>query len=69
MNLREIYAQYGIELRDKNGELRNTIDVLEDMFLKLNIQEFLEIHLEIAEEEKYANLFDNERGRSYKGVE
>lgn len=69
MNLREIYAQYGIELRNKNGELRNTIDVLEDMFLKLNIQEFLEIHLEIAEEEKYANLFDNERGRSYKGVE
>lgn len=69
MNLREIYAQYGIELRDKNDELRNTIDVLEDMFLKLNIQEFLEIHLEIAEEEKYANLFDNERGRSYKGVE
>lgn len=69
MSLREIYAQYGIELRNKNGELRNTIDVLEDMFLKLNIQEFLEIHLEIAEEEKYANLFDNERGRSYKGVE
>ena len=69
MNLEEIYAQYGIELKEKNGELRNTIDVLEDMFLKLSIQEFLAINLEIAEEEKYANLFDNERGRSYKGVE
>lgn len=69
MNLREIYAQYGIELRDKNGELRNTIDVLEDMFLKLSVQEFLAIGLEITEEEKYADLFNNERGRSYKGVE
>ncbi len=68
MNLREIYAQYGIELRDKNGELRNTIDVLEDMFLKLSVQEFLAINVEIAEEEKYADLFDNERGRSYKGA-
>ena len=61
--------KYGIELRDENGELRNVVDVLEDLYLKTNGSNINRMFYEFSEEEMYANIFDDARGRSYKGVE
>jgi hypothetical protein len=69
MLLEEIFAQYGIELREKDGSLRNVIDVLEDMYLKLTPSEFNKITMEIGDEEKWSNIFDQARNRKYRGVE
>lgn len=67
--LEKIFKKHGIKLKDVNGNIRNVVDVLEDMYLKLSPAEFSKIMFEIMEEEKYANVFDDLRGRSYKGDE
>ena len=67
--LENILNKYGIRIKNADGTLRNTIDVIEDMYLKLNAHEFSRIMQEFIEEEKYANIFDDARGRPYKGVE
>ncbi|MFW5889542.1 MAG: hypothetical protein ACOCUD_04095 [Bacillota bacterium] len=64
--LEDIYAKYGINLRDSNGNLRNVVDVLEDMYLKLNYHEFIKLQYEISEEELRNDIFDDSRGRKYK---
>jgi 5-carboxymethyl-2-hydroxymuconate isomerase len=69
MTLETITRKYGIEIRSCDGDLRNVVDVLEDMFLKLSTAEYLKLMFEIAEEEKHYNLFDDARHRKYKGVE
>lgn len=69
MILEEIFAAYGIQIRNTDGSLRNLIDVLEDMYLKLTPNEFNRIIFEISEEEKYSDIFDQARQRKYKGVE
>ena len=69
MRLEEIAAKYGIKLRDSNNELRNVVDVLEDLYLRLSPIEFVNFMYEISEEEKRLNVFDIERGREYKGAE
>ena len=68
MTLEEIAKKYGIELRNSDGDLRNVIDVLEDMFLKLSTAEYIKLMFEISEEEKNYDLFDEARGRKYRGV-
>jgi hypothetical protein len=68
MTLEEITKKYNIDLRDSDGDLRNVIDVLEDMFLRLSTAEYLRLMFEIAEEEKHYNLFDDARARKYRGV-
>lgn len=67
--LEKIFKKYRIDLRDKNGNIRNVVDVLEDMYLKINPTEYNQIMFEVMEEEKYANIFDDARGRDYKGAE
>lgn len=67
--LEKIFRKHGISIRNSNGEIRNAIDILEDMYLKLNSIEFASIMYEISEEERYANIFDDTRGRTYKGDE
>ena len=52
MILEEILAAYGIQIRNADGSLRNVIDVIEDMYLKLTPNEFNRITMEIGEEEK-----------------
>lgn len=69
MILEEVFANYGITLRNEDGSLRNLIDVLEDMYLKLTPFEFHKLTYELSEEEKYSNIFDQARERDYKGVE
>jgi hypothetical protein len=68
MTLEEVARKYGIELRNCDGDLRNVIDVLEDMFLKLSTAEYLKLMFEISEEEKNYDLFDKARGRKYRGA-
>ena len=67
--LDKIFKKYGITLKNTDGSIRNTIDVLEDMYLKLTPAEFNKIMYEVSEEERYSNIFDDERGRKYRGVE
>lgn len=69
MILEEVFANYGIALRNEDGSLRNLIDVLEDMYLKLAPYEFHKLTYELSEKEKYSNIFDQARKRGYKGVE
>lgn len=68
MTLERILGQYGLQIKNKEGELRNAVDVLEDMYLKLTPRDFHMITFEISEEERYANLFDDSRGRLYKEI-
>ncbi|RLI51916.1 hypothetical protein DRO61_01155 [Candidatus Bathyarchaeota archaeon] len=67
--LETIMEKKGIALFKIDGSLRNVVDVLEDMFLRLNTSEIKMMFFEMSEDEKYANIFDNARGRSYRGVE
>jgi len=69
MTLKEVIKKYGIEITNSDGTLRNVVDVLEDIYLKLNAKEFVMLMSEIQEEEKDYNLFDEARGRKYRGVE
>lgn len=67
MTLQEIFSKKGIAILNSSGELRNVVDVLEDMYLKLNAREYISLMIEVQEEEKYANLFDDARSREYRG--
>lgn len=67
MTLKEIFSKKGISLFNSKGELRNVIDVLEDMYLKLDSREYISLMIEVQEEEKYANIFDDARLREYRG--
>lgn len=65
VGLNEIFKRRGIELYDDQGELRNPINIIEDMYLKLNSLEFTLLMREIEEEDKYSNIFDKARGGVY----
>lgn len=67
MELNKIFKKRGIELYDNQGEFRNPIDIIEDMYLKLNSLEFTILMRDIEEEEKYSNIFDKARGGKYNG--
>lgn len=68
MTLEQIFQKYGVSLKDSTGEIRNAIDVLEDIYLKMNAAELKLLLFEISEEELHSNIFDNARGRQYRGV-
>ena len=67
MKLEEIFRKYGIELLDSDGVLRNPVDIIEDMYLRLLPVDILRIFNEIMEEEKFRNVFDEIRNRPYGG--
>jgi hypothetical protein len=69
MLLEEIFAKYGIQIKNSNGVLRNFVDIFEDMYLKLSLSELNKILIEISEEEKWDNIFDKARDEKYRGVE
>jgi hypothetical protein len=68
MTLEQIFEKYGISLKDSTGEVRNAIDILEDIYLKMNAAELKLLLFEISEEELNANIFDDARDRKYRGV-
>lgn len=63
--LNKIFKKYGVPLVNSAGELRNVVDVIEDMFLKLSTEEIKNIMNEIAAGELEEDLFDALRGRKY----
>lgn len=63
--LNQIFKKYGVPLIGKSGELRNVVDVIEDMFLKLSTEEIKNIMNEIAAAEQKEELFDALRGKKY----
>jgi hypothetical protein len=65
MTLEQIFKKYGIRIFNEEQQPRNIIDVLEDLYLKISPIEFSRIMFEISEEEKYSNIFNNARGRTY----
>jgi hypothetical protein len=65
IRLQQIFHQFNIELFDENG-LRNVIDVLEDLYLKLTPKEFNCILAHIAEtEQEEGHIFDQARNKPY----
>lgn len=68
MTLEEVMKKYGIELKDALGDIRNAVDILEDMFLRLSTSDYVKLMFEIAEEEKNYDLFNEARGRKYRGA-
>jgi hypothetical protein len=63
--LSNIFKNFGINLLTSSGELRSLVDVLEDMYLKLNTEQFVKLMNEIRKAELASNLFDEMRGRKY----
>jgi hypothetical protein len=63
--LSDIFKNFGINLLTSSGELRSLVDVLEDMYLKLNTEQFVKLMNEIRKAELASNLFDEMRGRKY----
>jgi hypothetical protein len=59
--LEEIYLDHGIAIRDEHGFLRNPIDILEDLYIRLSPDEFKEINDEIMFQEKNFFIFQEER--------
>jgi hypothetical protein len=66
MKLLEIFAKYGIDLK-RDNEFRHPIDILEDMYLKLNNEEYAKITKWIAEvESQEGHIFNTARNKPYK---
>lgn len=64
--LNNIFLQYGLNLMD-NENFRHPVDILEDMFLKLNVDEYIKIMQTIASiESREGFIFDMARNRPYK---
>lgn len=68
-NLDRIARKYEINLFNKDGTLRNTIDVLEDMYSKMTAKTFSQMMYEIQEEEFCGDLFNQARNKKYTGIE
>lgn len=57
MSLQDIFKKHGISIYNEDGTIRNAVQIIEDMYLKLNTIELKSIFFEIEEEEKYSDLF------------
>lgn len=64
--LKDILSKYNINIVSK-GTVRNSVDVLEDLYLKINGDEWNKIVEEIAKTESIEGpIFDQARDRLYK---
>ncbi len=64
--LEDIFNFYNIKIFDQN-ECRNVIDVLEDMFLKINTTEYAALMEKVSLiESREGHIFDQARKREYK---
>jgi hypothetical protein len=65
-SLEDIFNFYNIKIFD-NNECRNVVDVLEDMFLKINTTEYAALMEKISLiESREGYIFDRARKREYK---
>jgi hypothetical protein len=60
MTLQEIFNKYRIELTE-NGKPRKLSDVLEDMYMLLNKEDFLNLTNAISRAENLTNVFEDFR--------
>ena len=66
MTLLEIFNKHNIVLKDQD-DYRHPVDILEDMYLKLSIDEYRDIMKEISDTESIEGfIFDEARNRVYK---
>jgi hypothetical protein len=59
--LRDIYLKYSVDIRDENGFLKNPLDLLEEIYMRISEVEYKEIRDEIFFQEKVYFVFDEER--------
>lgn len=65
-NLEDIFNRYNIALMESEN-YRHPVDILEDMYLKLNIHEYMHMMELISQtESREGFIFDTARGRPYK---
>lgn len=63
--LPDILKEHGISL-EKDGQMRNPVDVLEDFYLKISAHEYNRIIEKISETEKIkGHIFDQARNKPY----
>ena len=63
--LLDILKEHGISL-EKNGQMRNSVDVLEDFYLKISAHEYNRIIKTISETETIkGHIFDQARNKPY----
>lgn len=65
MKLSEILLKHGIFLYEEDGSFRSPIDIIEDLYIRLTPFSFKALMKEIEEEEREANIFQNERNEYY----
>lgn len=65
MTLQELFKSEQIRITDENGNLRNLIDVLEDLYLCLSPSEYGRLMERIAEEELLSDVFNIARKGKY----
>lgn len=58
--LQELLKDFGIYLKDEKG-LRNPVDIIEDLYIRISPADWKEIVQAIAEQERIHNIFENQR--------
>jgi hypothetical protein len=58
--LEELLGDFGIYLKD-NDQLRNPIDIIEDLYMRIAPVDWKEIVHAIAAQERIHNIFENAR--------
>lgn len=58
--LEQVLKEFGIHLKDENA-LRNPVDVIEDLYIRISPADWKEIVHAIAAQERIHNIFQNQR--------
>jgi hypothetical protein len=58
--LEELLKEFGIHLKDKNT-LRNPVDIIEDLYIRISPADWKEIIHAISAQERVHNIFQNQR--------
>ena len=60
-SLEELLKEFGIYLKDE-GQLRDPIDIIEDLYIRISPADWKEIVQAIAAQERIHNIFQEQRG-------
>lgn len=59
-SLEVLLKEFGIYLKDK-GELRDPVDIIEDLYIRISPADWKQIVQAIAAQERLHNIFQNQR--------
>ena len=59
--LEQLLKDFGIYLKDEKG-LRDPVDIIEDLYIRISPADWKEIIHAIAAQERIHNIFENQRG-------